>query len=321
MLKLDFDYFELTWGIKRMRRREWLAGMAAVAVPATGVLAMEDAAAELNATAPPAGPRFKPAISAYSFRRHFGWMRGQQTSPAEPALDMRGFIDYCARHRAAAELTAYFFPEPIPNGLLVDLKRHAFLEGVTICGTAIGNRFDEYEGERLEADITAAEAWIDRTAMLGGSHIRMFAGKAKSLAEAAGFRRSVAATRRCAARAAERGVMIGLENHGGITAETLLRFVDAVDSPWVGINLDTGNFLSEPYKQMEACVERAVHVQWKLELRQDGRNKVPADFDRIAGILRSANYRGFVAVEYEEAGDPFVEVAKTLERLREVLSS
>ena len=45
----------------------------------------------------------------------------------------------------------------------------------------------------------------------------------------------------------KKGVILGLENHGGITvkAGTIIKIVKAVDSPWVGINVATGNVRSQ----------------------------------------------------------------------------
>jgi sugar phosphate isomerase/epimerase len=59
--------------------------------------------------------------------------------------------------------------------------------------------------------------------------------------------------------AASRGVILGLEDHGGITAraETVLKIVRKVNSPWVGVNLDTGNFNVDPYRKSRcACPTR-----------------------------------------------------------------
>ena len=52
------------------------------------------------------------------------------------AIDMRDFITYCAEHGCAAEVTSYFFP-PVTSEYLLELKRHAFVSGVPISGTAV----------------------------------------------------------------------------------------------------------------------------------------------------------------------------------------
>lgn len=303
-------------------RRQFLAIAAASTVLAQQSVQGQETASQANAK-PAYASRYlaRPAIAAYSLRQHFSWSRGKTQKPKSPAIDMFGFIDFCAEQDAAAELTSYFFAPDVSDSELLDLKRHAFRSGVAICGTSIGNRFDERTGAELEKDIVDAERWIDRAALLGASHIRFFAGKAATLADPVRFQRSVDSVRRCAKLAADRGVMIGIENHGGITAETLLRFLDEVDSDWVGINLDTGNFPTNPYKQLAACVERAVHVQWKVAIRNEAGQKEPADFARFAQILRDGKYSGYVALEYEENGDAFEETEAAYKQMKSALQA
>jgi sugar phosphate isomerase/epimerase len=58
------------------------------------------------------------------------------------------------------------------------------------------------------------------------------------------------------------GLVLGLENHGGIvaTADGLLEIVRAVRSPWFGETLDTGNFhAADPYAELVRCVPYAVN--------------------------------------------------------------
>lgn len=307
----------------RVGRRQFVATVAAFA--GSSWLGKSSAhgkvhAAELTPTVE--NKHFRPhlAVAAYTFRDQFAWMKGKKRKPSGKPIDMHGFIDFCAANDVAAELTAYFFPADIDDQWLRDLRRYAFLKGVTICGTAIGNHFDTKSGEALENEIAEAKLWIDRAAVMGAPHIRFFAGDAAGLSDPVRLKQSVDATRHCADHAASRGVMIGIENHGGITPDTLLRYLDEVDHPWVGINLDTGNFYSaDPYGDLEACVDRAVHVQWKATVRDENRNKRAADYGRIASILRKANYAGFIALEYEEGEEPYAATAEHLQKLRDVL--
>jgi len=79
--------------------------------------------------------------------------------------------------------------------------------------------------------------------------------------------------------------------------------VEETNSPWVGINLDTGNFHSTPYEQIESCIPYAVNVQMKVDLVDEQEEPRPADWDRIGGLLARANYRGYLALEYEGKED------------------
>ena len=123
------------------------------------------------------------------------------------------------------------------------------------------------------------------------------------------------------AYAATKGVVLGLENHGGITsrAERIIQIVRATDHPNVGINLDTGNFRSEPYQQIEMCLPYAVNSQFKVQMRDEQGNHTPSDWDRIVRMFADAGYRGYMALEYEAAEDPFTAVPRHLARLRELV--
>ena len=88
---------------------------------------------------------------------------------------MVGFLDYCvANDFDTAELTSYFFKPDADDDYYRNLKHQAFVRGVTISGTAIGNNFTVGKGPKLDAEIEQAIAWIDRAALLGAPHIRFF---------------------------------------------------------------------------------------------------------------------------------------------------
>ncbi|MCX8155949.1 MAG: sugar phosphate isomerase/epimerase [Verrucomicrobiae bacterium] len=269
----------------------------------------------------PGRPRLVPSLAAYSFRNFF-------LKPGQPrSLDMFSFVDYCAdQGLPAAEVTSYYFPKPLTREYLLRLRRHAFLRGVSLSGTAVGNNFARPKGEALQKEIASVKEWIDYAALMGAPHIRIFAGPApKEIPLAEATRNCIEAIEECCAYAGDKGVILGLENHGGIvtTAEQLLGIVKAVNSPWFGVNLDTGNFTSEdPYAELAACAPYAVNVQVKVEVRRKGAAKPePADLPRLVRILREANYQGYVALEYEAAEDPWEAVPRWLKALQEALAS
>src|SRR4029077_2209056 len=120
--------------------------------------------------------------------------------------------------------------------------------------------------------------------------IRIFAGSVPSGDnEAKAVERAIAGIRASLPYAAERGVTLALENHGGITStpEQILKLVKAVDAPNFGVNLDTGNFRGQdPYAEMAALAPYAFNVQVKTEIqRGESRTREEADLGRIVGIL------------------------------------
>jgi sugar phosphate isomerase/epimerase len=94
-----------------------------------------------------------------------------------------------------------------------------------------------------------------------------------------------------------------------------------VKSPWFGVNLDTGNFHSEDiYGELEQVAPYAMNVQVKVVVSGPDKKKQPADFRRLAGILRASKYRGYIVLEYEESGDPRAESERYLEQLRDAFA-
>jgi sugar phosphate isomerase/epimerase len=264
-------------------------------------------------------PRMRLALAGYSFRDFF--KDGNRKSAGEgKRIDLFQFIDYCAEHHCeGAELTSYYFPQETNAEFLLKLRRHAFLRGIDISGTAVGNNFAISKGEKRDAEIASVKKWIQNAAIMGAPHIRIFAGAAaKDLSKEEAKKLCVSAVEECAAEAGKHGIFLGLENHGGIVAEPkdLVDMIREIKSPWVGINLDTGNFRTDdPYADLEMCAPYAVNVQVKSEISKRGQKKELADIKRLVKMLRDVNYQGFVALEYEAAEDPWTAVPRLLKEL------
>tara|TARA_R110002049_G_scaffold2750_2_gene21406 strand:- start:112496 stop:113422 length:927 start_codon:yes stop_codon:yes gene_type:complete len=306
-----------------MQRRQFLSLAAtgtAAACLATPHPVRLDAAEPIDRHGP---PRFRLGLAAYSLRDYFAFKKGKPQKPSADgqAIDMSGFLDYCVdNHIESAELTSYFFPPSADQDYFRNLRREAFLKGVTISGTAIGNNFTVGTGPGLKREIEDAIGWIDRAADLGAPHIRLFAGKGKELADdPARLDQAVDALSQCAEHAGKKGIFIGVENHGGLTPDQLLTIVKRVDQPWFGINLDSGNFhTDDPYGDLVKCVGYAVNVQVKASMKSPDGKKYPADLERVGGILKDAGYQGFVILEYEDE-KPYENIPPTMDRLRAAL--
>ena len=264
--------------------------------------------------------KFKLSLAAYSYR---DLLTGKKDAP--PQLTLADFVNDCARFGVeGTELTSYYFPKPLAPEYLRQLAKQCFRMGLNVSGTAVGNDFGHPPGEERLAQIAALKQWIDNAVILGAPVIRIFAGHAKKeTTPAQAHTLMVAAIEECCAYAGERGVHLALENHGGptSTAAGLLQFVRDVQSPWFGVNLDTGNFHSDDiYGEIEQVAPYALNVQVKVVVTGPDKIKKPTDYARLAKILRTTGYRGYVALEFEEAGDPREECPKYLKILREALA-
>lgn len=272
-------------------------------------------------------PRLVLGLAAYSFRKSMKWMKGKENKAPDgwPSWDLFDFIDFCADQGVAgAELTSYFFPPDVDEKYLLEIKRHAYLRGVAIAGTAVGNVFTHPEGPKRQEQIEYVKTWIRHSSVMGAPHIRVFAGDVqKGSTQEEGEKNFLECYRECLALAAEKGVFLGLENHGGIVAEAdpLVRLIKASDSKWAGINLDSGNFKTEdPYADLAKIAPYAVNVQLKLMLQRKGAaKKEETDIPRVLQILRDANYQGWFTLEYEEEENPHEVIPKVLADLKPLL--
>src|SRR5947207_8265271 len=265
-------------------------------------------------------PRLQLSLAAYSFRDTFN-----HKDPAK-RITMFDFVDYCAEQGClGAELTAYYFPTPLTNDYLIKLKRHAFLRGIDISGSAVGNNFALPKGDKRDEQVKMTKDWIDHAALLGAPHIRVFAGaKPKDLDDSGARKLCIEALEECSDYAGTKGIFLGLENHGGIVAEPsgLLEIVQTVKSPWLGVNLDTGNFQTDdPYADLVRCAPYAVNVQLKVEIHPRGGQKQLSDISRLMKILRDANYQGYVALEYEAAEDPWKAIPGWLDKMKAAIAA
>jgi sugar phosphate isomerase/epimerase len=263
------------------------------------------------------GPRLKLGLAAYSLRAHL-------TGEKEPAMTLREFVEQSARWQVdGVELTSYYFPEEVTPGYLGRLRRLCHVLGLGVIGCPIRNTFTHPPGPARERELAHVRKWIDYAGDLGAPTMRIFAGglqPGQSLAEAQ--KCCVESIEACTEQAARRGVLLGLENHGGIVAEadSLLAIVKAVGSDFCGINLDSGNFhTDDPYGDLARCAPYAVSVQIKTEIQRRGGDKSRADMGRIVQILKASGFRGYATLEYEAAEPPLTAVPRELERLRALL--
>jgi sugar phosphate isomerase/epimerase len=278
-----------------------------------------------------AGPRMKLSLAAYSFRDYMASSRGGKVTPPKNKdrnLDLLTWVDWCATQDLdGVELTSYYFPAQVTHEFLMELKRRCCVNGLDITSGAIANKFTLPAGPKLDEQFVYSEEWMQHYAKLGVGPIRFFAGvpeKGVSDEEAI-YKNAIPALKKACEIAGKYGVFVALENHDYLSrVERILPIIEQVDSPWFGINLDTGNFDSDdPYRDIEKIAKYAVTVQVKAEIHPRGKkgHAEPADFSRLIKILRDANYRGYVVLEYEAKEDPYTAVPKHLASLRKLISA
>jgi sugar phosphate isomerase/epimerase len=258
------------------------------------------------------------SIAAYSYRKYLAL-----TIKPKPTMTLDDFVDLAAgMNLDAVEPTAYYFAETSPE-YLAHLKGKCTRLGLDVSGTAVGNNFCTSDPAKLRREIQSVKNWVEYASRLGAKTIRIFAGNMdKGDTEEKARARCVEAIQEACDYAAKYGVILALENHGGIVAtiDQMLTVVQAVKHDWFGVNWDTGNFISaDPYADLTRLAPYAVTVQIKTEIQRTGQKKEESDLKRLIGILRTADYRGYVALEYEAVEDPKTAVPRNIETLKKLM--
>lgn len=222
-------------------------------------------------------------------------------------------------------------------GYVRQLKRTAFREGVDLVCLSTHQDFVDPSAEERRKNVEHTVKCIRLAADLGIPCIRLNSGRWNTIksfdelmakrgvepilpgvAEDEGFKWAIDATNECLREAEKHGVLLALENHWGLTRtpEGLLRIVETINNPWLGVLMDTGNFLEDPYPKLERIAPRTIFVQAKTYFGGGEWYTLDLDYNRVAGILAKVGYRGYVSLEFEGKESPETAVPKSLELLR-----
>ncbi|MCB8995124.1 MAG: sugar phosphate isomerase/epimerase [Bacteroidales bacterium] len=272
----------------------------------------------------------KLSLNAYSFNDALT-SSSRETGKQFSLMDL---LDFCAANNIPAlDPTGYYFPgypEVPADEYIYAFKRKAFLLGIEISGTGIRNNFASPDPAVRAADVELAKKWIVVASKLGAPVIRLFAGPIPAgyedkWDEVAGW--MVDCYRECAEYGKKYGVMIGIQNHGDMlqTADQCIKLIEAVNSEWVGLILDTGNFkVEDPYADIEKVIPYTINFQLK-ESVYGNNSDIKIDLPRFFQIIKRSGYRGYIPIETlvmkGRPYDPFVLVPQFLNQARVAMNA
>lgn len=128
---------------------------------------------------------------------------------------------------------------------------------------------------------------------------------------------------KCLPLAEDLGIIMALENHWGLTAtpELTLKIIKSVNSKWLRVLMDTGNFLEDTYNALRKIAPYTVLVHVKTYYGGGVWYELDIDYSRIFQILRDVGYKGYLSIEFEGKEDPTTGVEKTKQMLLEKMSA
>ena len=278
----------------------------------------------------PAKRRIRLAVSSYSYW-HF---KGERT-PIEHVITEAarlGFDGVEILHRQMDNDSAAYCNK---------LKRMAFENGLDLVMLSIHQDFVSPDAAERQKHIDHTKHCLDLAAQLGIPCIRLNSGRWKTIksfddlmkakgeeppvagyTEQDAFKWCIDSIQQCIPHAEKTGVMMALENHWGLTTkvENVLEIWKRVKSPYLGINLDTGNYPTDPYPEIAKLAPHATIVQAKTYNGGGVWYTLDLDYIRIAKILRDAGFHGYVSLEMEGNEPAATAVPKSLEILRQAFA-
>jgi L-ribulose-5-phosphate 3-epimerase len=284
------------------------------------------ARAQASASASPI--RF--AVSTYSY-----WHFQETKYPVQKVIEQAAAIGFdgveVLHVQMDNEAPAYV------NGL----KQAAFRHGLALPMLSIHQDFVSPDAKERQEAVDHTKQCIALAARLGIPAIRLNSGRWNTIKSfddlmkvkgdeppIAGYTDEDAFTwcidgiRACLPDAEASGIVLALENHWGLTTrvENLLHLFKAINSPWLGINLDTGNWPGDPYAGIEQLAPYAVIVQAKTYYGGGVWYTLDLDYKRIAKILLAAGFRGWISLEMEGKEAPETAVPKSLAVLHDAFA-
>lgn len=220
------------------------------------------------------------------------------------------------------------------------LKQQAFVNGLDLCGFSTHQGFVSPDKSVRQKNIQHTIRCIELAYQLGIPTMRVNTGRwgtsknfdelmknrgieprLEGYTDEDGFGWVISSLEECHPIAEKCGVTMGLENHWGLgrTPDGVLRIVNTIDSPWLKVTMDTGNFLENPYDKLEMLASQTVYVQAKTYYGGGIWYSLDLNYQRIAKMLQRHRFAGYIALEFEGNEDFRIAIPKSLAMLRDAL--
>ncbi len=227
--------------------------------------------------------------------------------------------------------------ELLSHSKLMSYKRHALRLGLPLVGMSTHQGFVTPDRDLRRENVDRTIGQIELAYQLGIPTMRVNTGRwgtsgsfdelmanrgieppLDGYTDEDGYPWVIEALEKCLPTAEKCGVVLALENHWGLglTPEGILRIVNAINSPWLQITTDTGNFLEDPYERLEKIAPQTIFVQAKTYYGGGQWYSLDLDYAKIGRILHKHNYRGYISLEFEGMEDYRTAIPKSLELMR-----
>ena len=259
----------------------------------------------------------KTSLNAFSFNAPL----------SDGTMTISDLLDFCADSGfEGVDITGYYFkgyPQVPSDEYLFQIKRKAFRLGIEISGTGVRNDFTITDKTKREQEVALVKNWIEVAAKIGSPVIRIFAGNEKNegITGEQVTEWMLKDIQTCVDYGKQHGIIIGLQNHNDFiqTASQVIQIIEAINSEWLGLILDTGSYrVLNPYEEIARSVKYTVNWQIKENVFINGAEK-ETDMDKLLGIIKLSGYKGYLPIETLGEGDAKIKVTTLLAKLQKAM--
>ena len=256
----------------------------------------------------------KVGIDSYCYHRQFGEVYPGQVAPHSPLSFESFMLTLAGLGIDGVSLESCFIPR-FDASYLEGIK--AQLDELELDRVYAWGHPDGLEGGKNEAAYDEMIEHIAHANAIGATVMRVVGSSLRYRAEPHGLQleKLTRMFSDAAAIAARAGVKLALENHIDYNSDEILQLLKDVNSPNLGVNFDSGNFLRVLDDPVEAMRKLAPHVLATHIKDLRPVKGVPADAwhffscvptgdgliqnEELARILSRTGYQGFLAVEID----------------------
>jgi sugar phosphate isomerase/epimerase len=248
------------------------------------------------------------------------------------------------------------FLEKLEEDYLQKVRSAIERRGLTMPMLCCSPDFTQPDSEARRKEVAREKRMIDLTVSLGGRFCRVLSGQRRlEVSRAQGVRLVVESIRELLGYAAEKGIVLALENHYKDSyweypefaqhTDVFLAILKQIESPWLGVQFDPSNSLvadEDPIELLERVKHRVVtmHASDRFltpgytteDLKKaDGSQGYASflshgvtgqgmnDYPRIFRILREAGFQGWISIE--DGMNGLEEIRASAEFLRSLMKS
>jgi sugar phosphate isomerase/epimerase len=273
----------------------------------------------------PEKPRERLAVASYSFRSLMDTPRNRTGARGNELIALKDFAGAMVRKYDVhgVELLGQHFPSREP-AYLRELREAVRRAGSRIVNipTSVGGSLYDTDAARRAVAVENAKKWVDTAVAVDCPGIRVHL---QGAAPDAG--RAAESLRKIADYGEMKGVTINLENDDPATEDAffIVKVIDQANHPWLRALPDFCNSMLKGdekfnYEAVTEMFRRAYSICHVKDSEVDGGRTVRVDLARTFDIARKSGYRGYFSIEWEGAGDVWVENGKLIEQSLRYLS-